>query len=238
MLSFVLGLRTGIRVLIMKSQDILLLLKLVSLHRLEQKELFISMESYARSAEIKEYSSHGEWRGWDLMDGDTYLKPNSLSLQDRYSLRNLEAMTGISKTEASSALKRSIDVGLATIDRKTKLPRVNNRALFEFITFGIKYVFPASIGGLVRGIPTSFSAPVMSGKLMTAGETIYVWPDPVGKEMGQSVEPLYRSVPKAVKQDPELYKLLALIDAIRIGNPREAKVATGLMKEELIYDKF
>jgi hypothetical protein len=238
MVSFVLGLRTTARALTMKSQDILLLLKLVSLHKLEQKELVISMESYARSIEIKEYSAHGEWQGWELVDGDIYLKPNFLSPQDRYSLRNLEAMTGISKTEASSALKRSIDVGLATIDRKSKLPRVNNRALFEFITYGIKYVFPANVGGLVRGIPTSFSAPVMSGKLMTAGETINVWPDPVGKEMGQSVEPLYKSVPKAVKQDPELYKLLALIDAIRIGNPREAKIATGLITEELMYDKF
>lgn len=227
-MSFVLGRRTPYRAHRMKSQDILLLLKLVSLHKLGQRELSVSMEEFVRSNEVMERS----WQGWEIAD-DSYLKPQFLNLYDRYSLRNLEAMTGISKTEIGSVLKRSIDVGLAVIDHKSKLPRVNNRALFEFIIYGIKYVFPASIGGLYRGIPTSFSAPVMSGKIMSAGDTIYIWPDPAGKEMGQSIEPLYKSVPKAVKQDPKLYKLLALIDAIRIGNTRESKTAISLLTEEL-----
>jgi hypothetical protein len=55
----------------------------------------------------------------------------------------------------------------------------------------------------------------------------------MGKGKGQSVQPLYKSAPKAVKQDPELYKLLALIDAIRLGNPRETKMAITLIAEEL-----
>ena len=119
-------------------------------------------------------------------------------------------------------------------NRKTKFPRANNRALKEFIEYGLKYVFPADPGKIMRGIPTSFAAPVMAGKLMSAGDVINVWPDPIGKEKGQSIQPLFKSVPRAVKQDPELYKLLALVDAIRLGNARESKIAIALLEESLL----
>ncbi len=113
-----------------------------------------------------------------------------------------------------------MSVGMAKLDRKSKLPKTNIRALLEFIVHGIKYVFPANPSAIVRGIPTSIAAPVLKGKLMTAGEYIYVWPDALGNEKGQSVVPLYKTVPMAVKKDPRLYEFLALVDAIRLGAGR------------------
>lgn len=214
----------------MKSQDILLLLKLVSLYKQEQRELQLGLEDGARLEALQEYGAERAWQGWELNDGEEGVLVGS---QDRYSVRNLEAMTGISKSEISASLKRSISVGLAVLDRKTKLPRANNRALKEFIEYGLKYVFPADPGKIMRGIPTSFAAPIMAGKLMSAGDVINVWPDATGKEKGQSVQPLFKSVPRAVKQDPELYKLLALVDAIRLGNARESKIAIELLQESL-----
>jgi len=215
----------------MKSQDILLLLKLVSLYRQEQRELQLDLEEEAWRQELNGYVSEPGWQGWELYED--IASPPVVSARDRYSVRNLEAVTGISKSEISASLKRSISVGLAVLDRKSYYPRANCRALKGFIEFGIKYVFPAKPGAIVRGIPTAFAAPIMAGKLMTAGETINVWPDPYGKEKGQSVEPLFKSVPKAVKQDPQLYKLLALVDAIRLGNPRESQLAVKLLEDEL-----
>ncbi|WP_323815928.1 hypothetical protein [Cellvibrio sp. NN19] len=216
----------------MKSQDILLLLKLVSLYKLEQHELQLGLESGVLLSSVQENWSSGSWQGWEQSDDspDTTL---IIHAKDRYSVRNLEAMTGISKSEISASLKRSVNAGLASLDRKVKLPRANNRALKEFIVHGLKYVFPAEPGKIVRGIPTSLAAPVMAGKLMTAGDVINVWPDPTGKEKGQSILPLFKSVPKAVKQDPELYKLLALVDAIRLGNARETQLAVQLLDDEL-----
>jgi len=35
------------------------------------------------------------------------------------------------------------------------------------------------------------------------------------------------------KQDPRLYEYLALVDAIRLGNSREAHIAEQLLKESL-----
>jgi hypothetical protein len=37
--------------------------------------------------------------------------------------------------------------------------------------------------------------------------------------------PLYKSVPEAIRNDPGLYELLALLDAIRDGRARERKLA-------------
>lgn len=215
----------------MKSQDIFLLLKLVSLFKQEQREVRLGLEGGALLATVKEYWPEGEWQGWEQVDDASEMAP-ILHAKDRYSVRNLEAMTGISKSEISASLKRSLAVGMALLDPKTTFPRANNRALKEFIVHGLKYVFPAERGEIMRGIPTSLAAPVMAGKLMSAGDVINVWPDPTGKEKGQSIRPLFKSVPKSVKQDPELYKLLALVDAIRLGNARETQLAIQLLGDE------
>ncbi len=68
---------------------------------------------------------------------------------------------------------------------------------------------------------------------MSMDEHIYVWPDPSGNKIGQSLKPLFKSVPDAARRDPALYDLLALVDAIRLGNPRESRIAQQLLKERL-----
>ena len=52
-----------------------------------------------------------------------------------------------------------------------------------------------------------------------------VGPDPEGSVRGIAFEPLYPTVPAAAKRDPQLYELLALVDAIRDGRARERKIA-------------
>ncbi len=86
-------------------------------------------------------------------------------------------------------------------------------------------MFPAKPGEITRGIATGLAAPVLQGKIMTAGEFVPVWPDARGNTKGQAVEPLFKSVPYAVRKDPQLYALLALTDAIRFGQAREHKYA-------------
>ncbi|MBB3161575.1 MULTISPECIES: hypothetical protein [Rhizobium] len=69
----------------MKSQDIVILLKLVSLQEQEEHR-------------------EDEWLQLESQGGDPY------------SVRNLEASLGISKTEISQAIKRSISSGIASKD--------------------------------------------------------------------------------------------------------------------------
>ncbi len=157
-------------------------------------------------------------------------------LGDYYSARGLSAALGVSKTEVNASIRRSIDVGMAIKDRESGYPKANRKALLEFIIHGLKYVFPAKPAEIVRGLPTAFSAPILEGKLLSMGDYIYVWPYAEGHEKGQSVQPLFKSVPKAVLEDERLYEYLALIDAIRLGNPREANLAAEMFEQRLMSD--
>ena len=148
-------------------------------------------------------------------------------------LPRFHGLTGVSKSEVNASIKRSYLCGLAIKERKTGYPKANITSLLEFVVHGLKYVFPVEPGPMVRGIPTAAAAPVLQGELISMETYIHVWPDPQGLEMGQVIKPLYRSVPHAVKHDPELYAALALIDAIRLGKPREAKLAQQLLEKRL-----
>ena len=131
----------------------------------------------------------------------------------------------ISNSEVSESLNRSVLAGLIASDKK----RVMKQALMEFITSGLKYVFPQQPSGLVRGIVTGHSAPPLSS--MIQSDELYVWPCAEGNMRGFSIEPLHPNVPKAVLKDHILYELLALVDAIRTGNIREQKMAITELKK-------
>ncbi|WP_375600423.1 hypothetical protein [Devosia sp. Naph2] len=187
----------------MKSQDVVILLKLVSLEENER-------------------------------NADSSPQPRGLAGgEDPYSVRGLEAALGISKTEVSASLNRSIASGIAIKDRKSGRPKPSRRQLRDFIVHGLKFVFPASPGAMQRGLPTAFAAPVLRESLHSAGSLISVWPYAQGQEMGQSVEPLFRTVPEAAEKDKRLYEYLALVDAVRLGNQREANLAAKLLTEKI-----
>lgn len=186
----------------MKSQDIVILLKLVSLEQAEQGR-----------AAGPGGGSHPE---------------------DPYSVRGLESALGISKSEVNASIKRSVSSGLAVKDRESGRAKPNRRNLYNFIVHGLKFTFPAKPGPMTRGVPTAFAAAPLKNLLTSAGAYIYVWPYARGKDMGQSVEPLFRSVPEAVQHDDRLYEYLALVDAVRLGNQREAGLATERLSERLL----
>ncbi len=168
-----------------------------------------------------------------LYQGDSARDMPGHGVAEASSARGLERSLGISKSEVNASINRSADAGLLIKDRKSGIPKANISALLELILHGLKYVFPVKPGALVRGMPTAAAAPVMQGALKSMGEHIYVWSDPQGEEMGQELKPLFKSVPHAARHDLELYDLLALVDAIRLGNPRESKVAQELLEQRL-----
>jgi hypothetical protein len=73
----------------------------------------------------------------------------------------------------------------------------------------------------------------MSRKLAHSEQIPPIWPDPEGKVQGSAIEPLYPSVPGAARLDPELYDMLALVDALRIGRTRERVMAIQEIDERL-----
>lgn len=111
--------------------------------------------------------------------------------------------------------------------------RINRRALYELLAFGVPYFFPVAPGRITRGIATGASAPVLRGVFMSDPEPL-VWPHPEGDLRGMAVAPLHPSAPNAARRDPPLYDLLALIDAVRVGRARERDEARKLLGERLL----
>lgn len=113
--------------------------------------------------------------------------------------------------------------------------RVLKGAIQEFLIHGLKYVFPAEVGGLVRGIPTAHSAEPLKGLLMVGEDNPYVWASAEGKIKGQGITPLYKSVPEVVENEENyrLYELLCLVDSLRVGKIREQELAAMELSKRL-----
>ena len=136
---------------------------------------------------------------------------------------------GLSASEVHAAVRRLVEARL--VDPETK--QVRREALRNFLVHGVPYAFPASPKEITRGMPTAWAAPVMSDKVNSSDQIPPVWPDPEGRVQGAAVQPLYGSVPGAARRDPELYDLLALVDALRIGRARERALAEKEIGERL-----
>src|SRR5690554_4167463 len=139
--------------------------------------------------------------------------------KEQWYMKDLANELYISQSEVSESLNRSVMAGLIANNKK----RVLAAAIQEFIFFGIKYVYPQKPGAMVRGIATAHSAIPLVKNIQS--NQSFVWPYGEGNQRGYAVEPLHPNVLKACLKDVKLYELLALLDAIRLGNVREQKMA-------------
>ena len=91
-------------------------------------------------------------------------------LKREWTYSQLAKSLKMSSSEVHGALKRCSTSGLYNEKR-----RVSKPALSEFLVHGLKYVFPAQPGALVRGMPTAHSAQPLKELLVTSDRDIYVW---------------------------------------------------------------
>jgi hypothetical protein len=155
----------------------------------------------------------------------------SLQRESRVLSKKLANELFLSPSEISKSLHRCREAGLLYWTDLEK--RVNRPALLELLSHGLRYVFPPEKGGLTRGIPTATAVEPLKAYFPANTEPPPVWPYAEGTVRGFSFSPLYRSVPQAALLDKELYKLLALCDAIRDGRARERTLAIHLLEKAL-----
>jgi DNA-binding Lrp family transcriptional regulator len=137
--------------------------------------------------------------------------------------RALAASVGISRDEAHNAVKRLTTSRLVRGGERV----ASAAALLEFLVGGVPYAFPAEPGAESRGVPTAQSAVPFAGYVDGGREL--VWPSSDGQMCGAAVEPLYRGAARTATHNPGLYELLTIVDALRIGGPRERKHAKELL---------
>lgn len=138
---------------------------------------------------------------------------------------------GMSASEVHASVGRLAQARLLMPDSRT----VRRTPLVEFLIHGVPYTFPATQGGMTRGMPTAWAAPAMAGKLVFNDAEAPVWPDPDGTKKGLAVEPLYSSALTAAKNDSSVYELLALVDALRLGRARERAMAARQIEQRLSH---
>ena len=137
----------------------------------------------------------------------------------------------ISQSEVSEVLNRCRIAKLINAEKR----KVHLNALTEFLIYGLKYVFPAEPGAIMKGISTAHSASPMKEKI-SPGNDSYVWPSSLGDSRGQAIEPLYKTIPQVVLNDMPFYELIVIADTIRIGRSREIQIAIDELNKRMRND--
>ena len=156
------------------------------------------------------------------------VKPRS-----EWSYKSIASSVGLSIGETYNALARLKAAGLA-YEKDKALVLVRQR-LCELLVFGLPAVYYQERGPVVRGMLTAKFAPSLAGQLGSSkGDIPLVWPHPSGKDRGETLLPLYASVPAAAEQDEQLYELLVLCDVMRVGRPKERELAKELLVKHVV----
>lgn len=107
-------------------------------------------------------------------------------------------------------------------------------SLQEFLVYGARYAFPAVHGPERIGLPTAAAHPDLAEALGN-GEPVrsLVWPMEGGPARGDTLVPLFNGVTKVASRDPRLHRMLACVDALRVGNGGQRTAAADLLQQQL-----
>ena len=150
-------------------------------------------------------------------------------------MRRLAGSLSISLGEIHAAVERGRAAGVLGLPRG-KL-NVAKRKLFELATVAVPQVYYAIRGSVEIGVPAAMHAEPLKGVFPQDGRPVpLVWPSPAGTARGESLLPLYPTAPRAVQHDPDLHRLLALIDVVRVGDAKDRRLATDLLERLILGD--
>lgn len=135
----------------------------------------------------------------------------------------------LSPSQVHASLRRLDLAGLLRGDQRA----TNARGLLEFLLHGVRYAFPAQRGPLRDGVPTAYSAAPLNATVDATD--VVVWPAPghPARVRGFSVTPLFARAPLLVDRSPQTFRLLTIVDALRLGDPRVRAYARAALEHEL-----
>jgi hypothetical protein len=136
---------------------------------------------------------------------------------------------GISKSTAHDSVARLITSRLAHPSTHAMAIVADGPAL-DFLTFGAPYAFAPNTVPQARGIVTGLRA--IADAATPSAALALVWPSHLGDARGIGVTPLVPAAPDLPHRDPPLYRMLALVDALRLGDARERALARERLHAE------
>ena len=172
-------------------------------------------------------------RQWVLKPQDlaVVLKLVSLRGTKRLPYALLAKQLQLSQFEAHAAVQRLMAARLV-VEIGGELRPVM-AAVRNFVIYGAAYCYPVVRGEVTIGFPTAYAVPPLKDLVLFSEEMPPVWPHPNGTTRGTALMPLYEKLPLVAIADAALYELLALFDAMRMGQARERELAVKLLEERL-----
>ncbi len=137
---------------------------------------------------------------------------------------------GISRSTAHESVRRLVQGRLAHESRRAMALVADGPAL-DFLSYGVPYAFVPETVPAARGVVTGLRALAESRSTAFSGLEL-VWPSKLDDARGIGVAPLVPAAPDLPFRDPPLYRQLALVDALRLGDARDREVARELLRLE------
>ncbi len=181
------------------------------------------------SSGIKSRLGHAQWS----------LKPQDLAMAFKLVCLAGQKLTYVALAQAMHMSQFEAHACMARLSGARLLTEVSGAPALVMAAFrpmvlqGAAYFFPAVRGEITMGFPTAYGVEPLKSKVLFADEMPPVWPHADGLVRGSVLLPLYPNLPLAAVKDPALYELLALFDALRIGQAREREMARKLLEERL-----
>ncbi len=145
-------------------------------------------------------------------------------------VRAVAEAIGVSPGEVSKGARRLIAARLL-VEREGGM-YAETGALVEWLAYGVRYAYPPHQAGYGRGMPTAWNCPLLKSPMVPPSPPL-VWKQAGGTEEGILLQPLHDAAAFAASQDPLMYQTLALVDAVRVGKPRELAIARDMLKDWL-----
>jgi hypothetical protein len=143
----------------------------------------------------------------------------------------------ISVSEVHDALKRCRAAQLVVPMRDTEV--VSKKHFYDLLVFAVPRIFYAVRGSLDMGWVTGAHLPTLLPEFdglrpgsLKDGLPL-VWPDSKGTTRGETLLPIYPTVPEAARKDEALYEMLALLDVVRLGDHKYKKKAMELLAKRI-----
>jgi hypothetical protein len=153
-----------------------------------------------------------------------------LSEKNTATLRELAATLHVDHTLVHRALKRAENAGLYRVSAR----QVNLANFEELAIHAARFIAPARLGELTRGVPAAWAAEPISAIIhQRESELPPVWPSALGAVRGQALEPLHPAAVQASQEEQALARLLSIIDSLRAGDVRVREVAATALRDTL-----
>jgi len=172
-----------------------------------------------------------------ILKTDSDLSPLIFKSNDEasWSFSEIGISLGLSKGEAHGSFRRALAANFIQIEGTDA--SVNRKRFLEFLVYGLASSFYPIRGPVGRGLPTGFWASPLDKKRRPGSSSIpLVWavPEKSGLLTGETLIPLYPTVPAIAERNGKMYELLVLVDAVRVSSGRDREVAVGMLGSRLI----